>query len=878
MSSANLLLPLITGQDSWGILNNALEYYIGSGILGSFTLPEIALDAGYHTIASPSSYRLNTRKAIIVITDGNWNDFRDDPLAYYRLKIEEGTYFPTINEYANPIHPSLEDPIVGVSANVAGIVLLDGVEDSTSIARVNAMCGENNTDVFPALYVEDLEDLFPELLNSICEEVDPCISTNNINANNVALVHEDTLTFLLPNLQTVNDENSSEDLDYLIFHETINSSESWGINYTLGRNVFWQNVYLTEHNVAINDLKSNITSGLHRFKIQIGTGQQYCSTTIDINCNPDTTIWFDILPTLPGKSNPSLPLRTPYASNEKLEVSYYGHENKIRVPYYPNGRYFISKINPNISTEQVTIPKQCTIYDVPIETLGCIEESYVEVDFADIVINQNIDFTATPEPATGQGWQGSFYAPGRILTPKYDILGDDVENYRPKVAELNMEPYVSQYFDRGTDMLKVHIVPFGKILNDVNATGLECADCEFNFNIPSCDYVLENINVAYYEPQDTWKLYYKPPRALGNLFQQSVFFNQWGIDANNGSVTTLQYTITDSQGIIHQFTSDNRQEYNSDLSVSPEEDISGFYRAINVKINGLKQYVNEHSGESIILTVTTPNGCSKDFVLNSPCGNQTEVTYYSELYNLIEIGNRCWFDKELRTINFKNGDPITFEQNAQTWKKSEIPMYTKPTAEEDSEHYFWGPPTNSNDNINNRFKYGVLYNWYVINDERDLCPAGFHVANNSDWNDLEKTIFGAIFNKVSGQSNSIYGDNTILKLDNYLFLGMESNTYPSVSGENIGLLGGIRVGVDGTFREGRTARYWWTAEEYPAKPLEFNRQNAAWARGIKIVPDVDDPSLWDDSDDGLGRYRDLWSTSYNKSNGLFVRCVKDLPQ
>ena len=67
MSSANLLLPLITGQDSWGILNNALEYYIGSGILGSFTLPEIALDAGYHTIASPSSYRLNTRKAIIVL-------------------------------------------------------------------------------------------------------------------------------------------------------------------------------------------------------------------------------------------------------------------------------------------------------------------------------------------------------------------------------------------------------------------------------------------------------------------------------------------------------------------------------------------------------------------------------------------------------------------------------------------------------------------------------------------------------------------------------------------------------------------------------------------------------------------------------------------
>ena len=105
---------------------------------------------------------------------------------------------------------------------------------------------------------------------------------------------------------------------------------------------------------------------------------------------------------------------------------------------------------------------------------------------------------------------------------------------------------------------------------------------------------------------------------------------------------------------------------------------------------------------------------------------------------------------------------------------------------------------------------------------------------------------------------------------------MESNTYPSVSGENIGLLGGIRVGVDGTFREGRTARYWWVEEEYPNKPLEFNRTDAAWSRGIKIVPDVNDPSLWDDSDDGLSRYRDLWSTSQNKGNGLFIRCVKNV--
>jgi hypothetical protein len=81
-------------------------------------------------------------------------------------------------------------------------------------------------------------------------------------------------------------------------------------------------------------------------------------------------------------------------------------------------------------------------------------------------------------------------------------------------------------------------------------------------------------------------------------------------------------------------------------------------------------------------------------------------------------------------------------------------------------------------------------------------------------------------------------------------------------------------------RENRTAAYWWTSDEYPAKPLEFNRQESAWARGIKIMPDesLQNPigQPWLESDDGLGRYRDLWSSSYNKSNGLGCRCVKDV--
>jgi uncharacterized protein (TIGR02145 family) len=259
-----------------------------------------------------------------------------------------------------------------------------------------------------------------------------------------------------------------------------------------------------------------------------------------------------------------------------------------------------------------------------------------------------------------------------------------------------------------------------------------------------------------------------------------------------------------------------------------------------------------------------------------PCQGETQITYNNNTYNLVPIGNKCWFGSELKSIYFKDLYPIPNEQDPTLWAKSETPMRTKPTQDEDNNPEAWGPSSN-----NSAFEHGVLYNWYVVNDERGICPNGYHVANNSDWNDLEKTLFGSRYNSLSGQSNSGYkGDDVTYTLFNAGWLGLtEHTTYPDYDlSSKMGLLGGIRVGVDGTFRESRTARYWWTDEEYSNKTLEFNRKKAAWARGIKISPDLSgDPEQldWLDSEDGFSRYRDLWSTSYNKSNGLYIRCVKN---
>ena len=327
-------------------------------------------------------------------------------------------------------------------------------------------------------------------------------------------------------------------------------------------------------------------------------------------------------------------------------------------------------------------------------------------------------------------------------------------------------------------------------------------------------------------------------------------------------------------------------------------------------IEGLYQYIQDNNIQDSIVDLHFANGCVIPLNIEQeetgPCNNESSMSYEGANYNFLEIGNRCWFDKDLRTDEFSNNTTIQWITDSIEWAtnnqlETPLPARTSPIEEED----VWSNGWFDQGNPNSQQNYGgALYNWYAVSDPRGLCPTGWHVSTNSDWNDLEKTLFGARSNKISGQSNSIYSENqqTINILQQAGFIGSFSNNYPepptvipnlrsahnevftyqnsklesSSMADDYGIVGGIRVGVDGTFRESRTARYWWVADAYPNKPLEFNRKNAAWARGIKIVPDANNPSLWDDSEDGLGRYRDLWSTSQNKGNGLFVRCVKDL--
>lgn len=105
----------------------------------------------------------------------------------------------------------------------------------------------------------------------------------------------------------------------------------------------------------------------------------------------------------------------------------------------------------------------------------------------------------------------------------------------------------------------------------------------------------------------------------------------------------------------------------------------------------------------------------------SPTGTVTDVD--GNQYNTIVIGNREWMMDNLRTTKYCNGDPIP--NTTTSW----VALTTGA----------WVNFENDNQNDNT---YGKLYNWYAVNDERNICPCGWRVATDDDWTALTDQFGG----------------------------------------------------------------------------------------------------------------------------------------
>ncbi len=93
------------------------------------------------------------------------------------------------------------------------------------------------------------------------------------------------------------------------------------------------------------------------------------------------------------------------------------------------------------------------------------------------------------------------------------------------------------------------------------------------------------------------------------------------------------------------------------------------------------------------------------------------------VYKTVRIGKQVWMAENLKVSHYQNGDLIPNVMDKAEWANLTSGAWCL-----------------YENNIKNGYKYGKLYNWYAVSDNRDIAPRGWHVSNQEDWTTLLQFI------------------------------------------------------------------------------------------------------------------------------------------
>jgi uncharacterized protein (TIGR02145 family) len=110
------------------------------------------------------------------------------------------------------------------------------------------------------------------------------------------------------------------------------------------------------------------------------------------------------------------------------------------------------------------------------------------------------------------------------------------------------------------------------------------------------------------------------------------------------------------------------------------------------------------------------------------CTEWGEVTDIDgNVYKTVKIGDQWWMAENLKVTHYQNGDEIPHVTNDSIWQS------------------FWqsrgpGAYCEYENDENYVATYGRLYNWYAVEDSRNIAPAGWHVATEAEWQTLIRCL------------------------------------------------------------------------------------------------------------------------------------------
>jgi uncharacterized protein (TIGR02145 family) len=183
-------------------------------------------------------------------------------------------------------------------------------------------------------------------------------------------------------------------------------------------------------------------------------------------------------------------------------------------------------------------------------------------------------------------------------------------------------------------------------------------------------------------------------------------------------------------------------------------------------------------------------------------------------YNTVQIGSQCWMRENLRTAQFKTGEDILVISDEEQWINNNT-----------------GAMSYYDNDAANAATFGALYNGFAVR-TGNLCPEGWHVPSDAEWNTLAQFLGGA--DAAGYQLKALF-----------YWLENNANNHSSFTAYPAGARSGFPEAS--FFDMGRVAYFWSSTE-------------ASFGNNARTL-------IWN--------IRELGSSYFQRSIGLSVRCVKD---
>ncbi len=226
---------------------------------------------------------------------------------------------------------------------------------------------------------------------------------------------------------------------------------------------------------------------------------------------------------------------------------------------------------------------------------------------------------------------------------------------------------------------------------------------------------------------------------------------------------------------------------------------------------------------------STSDSCDANPLINFNC-IVTPIGKFAEcikdidgnVYKTVRIGSQQWMAENLKVSKYNDGTIIPNIFNNDQWSNLTSAAWC----------YY------KNDSTYNT-KFGKLYNWYTVsnksNENKNVCPVGWHIPADSEWNILTDYL---------GSADVIGGGMKEVGITNW----NSPNTNATNSSLYTGLPGGSRV-YNGSYTNVRIAGNWWSSTEA--------NTDFVWYRYLQFNDNLLDRSY------------------FYKSFGFSVRCLKD---